>query len=386
MTAIGVWWGIFMLVLLLGFGGGLKNGVDYQFKDDFVNSIWLRQGSTSIPYQGLPTGRRISFDNSDYDYLKNEFDGIEDMSGRYYLSGSTNVKYNNKSLSFNVRSVHPGHRVIENTIVIQGRYLNDKDISNFNKVAVIGKIVRDNLFDQEDPIGQEISINNIVYTVIGVFRDTGGEWEMRNIYIPISTAQKIYEGTDRIHQLIITGGDKDLDEMTKLEKEVWATMASRKQFDPADRRAMSMFNLAREYDQIQGLLRAINFIVWTVGIFSIIAGVIGVSNIMLIIVKDRTREIGIRKAIGANPRSIVSMILQESISLTAIAGFLGLAVGILVLHFAGTVESEYFRNPSVDLGLVITATIILILAGAIAGLIPARRAAKVHPVEAMKDV
>ncbi|MEL6989296.1 MAG: FtsX-like permease family protein, partial [Bacteroidota bacterium] len=215
---------------------------------------------------------------------------------------------------------------------------------------------------------------------------TGGEREMRNIYIPITTAQKVYAGTDEIHQLMFTGGDLTVDQMDDLEERVRASFAVRKQFDINDRRAVGMFNLAKEYQSFMSLFAAINGIIWIVGIFSIIAGVIGVSNIMLIIVKDRTKEIGIRKSLGATPRSIISMILMEAIVITSVAGYVGLLGGVgftaLVSKF---VEHEFFYNPQVNITVAILAVVILIISGVIAGLIPALRAASINPVIAMKS-
>lgn len=385
LTALGVFWGIFMLVLLLGAGNGLRNGIEFMFRDDAVNSIWLRRGETSMPFKGLPVGRRIQFSNEDYDHLKATFADIDQITGRFYLSGDKVVKYKDKALSYNVRSVHPGHKVLENTIIMSGRYLNDQDIVDRRKVAVIGKIIKENLFGDEDAIGAEINVGGIVYRVIGVFRDTGGEWEMRNIYIPITTAQQLYSKEDRIHQLMFTTDGLSVEEMNQLEEKIRVDFAARHQFDPKDRKAISVFNLAEEYQSFTSLFFMIKVFTWFVGIGSILAGVIGVSNIMLIVVKDRTKEIGIRKALGATPRSIVSMILQESIFITAVAGYLGMLASIALLYLAKDIESEFFRNPEINFGIAIIATLVLVITGALAGLMPALQAAKINPVTAMKS-
>ncbi len=386
LTAFGVAWGIFMLVLLLGAINGLQNSFEYDFRDDAINSIWLYRGTTSLDYNGLNKGRRIQFDNSDYEYLQDAFPEIEDLSGRFYISSSELVKYKKNVLSLNTRSVHPGHKILENTDIINGRYLNQNDLDEYRKVAVIGKIAKKQLFgDDEEAIGKEIQIGQIVYKVIGVFYDTGGENEMKNIYIPITTAQRIYADGSRIHQLMISGGDLSIDQMAQLEDKIRVGMAQRKQFDPADRRALRINNLAKEFEQFSSLFKAFGAITWIVGIFSIIAGVIGVSNIMLIIVKDRTKEIGIRKAIGATPRSIVAMILQESIFITGMAGYMGMIAGIGIIALASGVESDFFRHPQVDLGIVVSATLVLVFAGGLAGLLPAIKAARINPVTAIKS-
>lgn len=384
LTALGVFWGIFMLVILLGAGQGLQNGVEYEFRDDAMNSIWVRRGTTSIPFNGLPKGRRIKFYNEDYNFLDKNYPEIEDLTGRFYLSGDQTATYGQKKLSFPVRGVHPGHQVVENSMMVEGRYINAIDIKEVRKVAVLGKVAKESLFENEPALGKEIKLGGIVYTVVGIYKDTGSEDEMRIIYIPVSTAQKVYAGTEELHQLMFTAGDLPLDEMKKLESDIRTTFAQKHQFDPGDRRALFITNIAEEYQEFQNLFWAIRAFVWFVGIGSIIAGVIGVSNIMLIVVKDRTREIGIRKAIGATPSSIISMILQEAIVITAVAGYVGLLAGVGVISLMSSMEVEFFRNPQVNLGVVVSATIVLILSGALAGLMPAVQAARINPVEAMK--
>lgn len=386
LTALGVFWGIFMLVILLGAGNGLQNGVEYEFRDDAVNSIWVRRGRTSMPYKGLPKGRRIRFYNDDYDFLRENYQEIENLTGRFYLSGDQTATYGRKKFAFPVRGVHPGHQVIENSIMVDGRYINDTDLKTVRKVAVIGKVIEENLFEKESAIGKQIKIGGIMYTVVGVYRDTGGEDEMRIIYIPVSTAQKLYAGTEELHQLMFTAGDLPLDEMKKLESDIRYYFALKHQFDPNDRRALFISNVAEAYQEFQNLFWAIRAFVWFVGIGSIIAGVIGVSNIMLIVVKDRTREIGIRKAIGATPYSIVSMVLQEAIVITAIAGYVGMVAGVGVISLMSSMEVDYFRTPQVNLGVIISATVVLVLSGALAGLMPAMQAAKINPIEAMRKM
>lgn len=385
LTALGVFWGIFMLVILLGAGQGLQNGVEYQFRDDAVNSMWIRRGVTSMPHNGLPKGRRIQFTNEDYEMLSTQFSGVEHVTGRYYLSGDQVTVYKNKRLSFNTRAVHPGHRYLENTIIEAGRYINEADLASNRKVAVIGRIVRQDLFGEEDPIGKSITIGGIVYRVVGTYSDTGSDNEMRIIYIPITTAQKVYAGTDEVHQLMLTTDGLDLEQTKALEQEVRAAFAGKHEFDIADRRAVSIFSAAEEFQQFQSLFGAIRAFVWFVGIGSIIAGVIGISNIMLIVVKDRTKEIGVRKALGATPTAIISMILQEAILITAVAGYMGLLAGVGVISLMESLEVDYFRNPEVNLSVAVTATIVLVIAGALAGYMPARQAARINPIEAMKS-
>ncbi len=384
LTALGVFWGIFMLVILLGAGKGLENGVEYEFQDDAVNSLWIRRGVTSLDYKGLPEGRRIEFTNEDYDLLAGADPGIEHLTGRFYLSGDQILVYGDKELSFPTRGVHPGHQFVENTIMIRGRYINQRDLDDFRKVVVLGKVARESIFGTENPIGKEVEIGGTVYTVVGEYFDNGNPDEMRVVYLPITTVQKVYAGTETVHQLMVTTGDMSLPDMQRLERDIRRMLAGRHQFALEDRRAVWISNLAEEYQEFQGLFLAINLFVWFVGLGSIIAGVIGVSNIMLIVVKDRTREIGVRKALGATPTSIVRMILQEAIFITSLAGYAGLAAGVGVLAVLGQMEVQFFRHPQINIWVGLAATAVLILAGALAGWLPARQAARIHPVEAMK--
>lgn len=385
LTALGVFWGIFMLVLLLGAGRGLQNGVEYEFRDDATNSVWIRRGVTSIPFEGLPKGRQIRFSNEDYDLLAEHFDEVDQITGRFYLAGNQTISYGKKSLAYSVRAVHPGHRYIENSIVESGRFINETDLKDCRKVAVIGKVVQKDLFGNDPPLGKEIKIGSTIYTVVGIYSDTGGDDEMRIIYIPISTAQKIYSGTDELHQLMFTTKDMELAAIQQMQEEIREAFARRHQFDVEDRKALYIFGVAEEYQKFMNLFAAIRAFVWFVGLGSIVAGIIGVSNIMLIVVKDRTKEIGIRKALGATPRSIIAMILQESILITSVAGYLGLLAGVGVISLMEAIAVEYFRNPRVDLGVGAIATLVLVSAGALAGLMPARKAARINPVVAMRE-
>jgi len=384
LTAFGVFWGIFMLVLLMGAGNGLFNSIKYEFSDVATNSIWLSPGRTSLPHNGLNKGRSIRFDNSDYIFLRDHFDGVDEITGRFFISGDRKVKYKDKSLAYSINSIHPSFKTMENITVTKGRFITDKDLSEYNKVCIIGDIVKKNLFEEEDAIGKQIIVDNIAYTVIGTFYDID-DWVMKNIYIPITTAQKVYSGNQKLNRIMFTTKGMSVDEVSQIEDQVFAAFAARKNFSVKDRRAIWSENNAKDFEEFAGLMMAIQGIIWMVGIFSMIAGVIGVSNIMLIIVKDRTKEIGIRKSLGATPWSIIMMILQESIFITALAGFVGVAFGILIIGSLSGVKSDFFRTPHVDLSVVLIATFILVMSGALAGLIPAIKAARINPVIAMKS-
>ncbi len=392
LTALSVWWGIFMLILLIGLGNGLQNSIEHNFSDDASNSLWIWPGRTTMAYKGLPAGRRIRMTNRDYDRIKNQVEEVQHISARFYLWGQTTIKYKKKNLSYDIRCVHPDHLVLENTLMTNGRYINDKDLAEYRKVCVIGEVVANDLFGkEEEPIGKSLTIKGVDYVIVGVFHDGGSTREMERIYLPISTAQKIESANGRINQLMMTLGEIPLHETQRVERKVRAELAALHKFDVKDEQAMYINNMAEEFQEFQTVFIFVKGFLWFVGIGSIIAGVIGVSNIMLIVVKDRTKEIGVRKAMGATPNSILSMIMQESVFLTAIAGYIGMLSGFAVIYginyllVSNEIELEYFRNPEVDFMTILYALILLVVSGGLAGLIPALQAVKINPVVAMKS-
>jgi len=388
LTGFAVAWGIFMLVVLLGSGNGLAHGIEYQFRDDAINSIWISAGRTSVPFKGLQPGRRVQLENQDYDEVTSRIPGVEISSARFWIFGNQQVTYGNETGSFTIRAVHPGHRVIERTKVIRGRFINELDLQDFRKVAVIGTLVADTLFGKEPAVGKQIAINKIAFTVVGVFDDEGSDREKEFIYLPISTAQRTFNGKNQISQILYTTGDASLEATKAMASRSRDILAVNHTFDPEDMRALFVNNNVENFQRFVQMMAAIRGFVWVVGIGTLIAGVVGVSNIMLVAVKERTREIGVRKAVGATPASIVGLVLLESVVITAMAGYLGLISGIGVLEAVSSLlpqESSFFRNPEVDLRVAIAATVLLIVAGTIAGFFPARRAAAIRPVEALRD-
>ena len=393
LTALGVGWVIFMLVLLLGAGKGLQNGVEHNFRDDAVNSLWLYDGQTSIAYKGMPVGRQIQFENQDYDALE-KIDGIEYKTGRFYLRGDFVIHYKDKNSSYSIRSVHPDHKYLENTQMDIGRFINQTDLDQKRKVIVIGKLVAEDLFDEfeenpNSPIGEWIKLGDVPFQVVGVFSDSGSEREMQNVYLPITTAQLAFNGKNRINQLMMTVGNASVEESNAIAKEIQKDFAARHKFSPDDDRAVRVRNNVEEFEKFQMLFLFIRGFVWVVSLMTILAGIIGVSNIMLIIVKERTKEIGVRKALGATPYSIVSLIVSEAIVITSVAGFFGLTLGVAAIMGMKILVGEggddsFFRNPEVDLYVVLVAIGLLIISGALAGFFPAYKAAKIAPIVALR--
>ena len=387
LTGFSVAWGIFMLIVLLGSGQGLSNGIEYQFRDDAINSIWVRSGQTSLPHKGMQPGRRIQFTNEDHSEVRENVEGVEYITSRFYIQGRTHVSYGNEFSNYDIRSVHPDHKYLERTVVTEGRFLNDLDLQQYRKVAVIGVLVKNALFKDEPAIGKYIKVNGIAFKVVGIFEDAGGEGEMEKIYLPITTAQRTFNGANRVAQFMLTTGDRSVSETEETADAIRKKIAARHWFSPEDPRAMSIYNNNESFQQVLNLMSGIRLFVWVVGIGTILAGVVGVSNIMMIVVRERTREFGVRKALGATPWSIVSLILQESVFITGVAGYIGLVLGVAALELVSRnlPNADFFRNPEVDFNLAMWATVVLVAAGTLAGLFPARKAAMIRPIEALRN-
>ncbi len=391
LTAFSVSWGIFILMVLLGFGTGLQRGVEADFGDDATNSIWINPGETSKPYDGMKPGRKIRLTNSDVTELSG-IEGVEHAASRFYCYGQFTIRYKNRYSSFDVLGITPEFRFIELQEAVAGRYINENDIRDRRKVAILGTKVVEGLFDKgEDPIGKWLNVRGIQYQVVGVYKDQGNEFEVSRIFIPLSTAQLAYEGTDRVHSLTFTVGDASVRESKAIVETTRQTMAEKYHFDPTDDRAVFIWNNVENFKRFTDMFTGVRIFLWIVGIGTIVAGIVGVSNIMLIIVKDRTREIGIRKAMGATANSIVGLFLQESITITIVAGYTGLILGIgtiemirwAMVEFA--IEAPYFRDPEIHLLTAFYATVMLVAAGALAGYFPAKKAAKVDPIAALHE-
>ena len=383
LTGFAVFWGIFMLVILLGAGNGLQNGVTKMFQQDAINTIWVFPGTTNLAYQGYKSGRRIQLENADYDYIE-RLDGTEYTSARFSVRNSY-ATFGNKGGAFQIDAVYPDNNYIENCIQVSGRYINENDVKEMRKVTSIGMGVVRELYKDVDPIGTYLNLNGIPFKVIGVYTETTPNEEMR-CYIPISTGQRVFAYNNRLENVQMTTGDLSLEETKALAEEIRENYASVHHFDPKDRRAMYIQNNVENYQEILNIMTGIKLFILIIGIGTIVAGMVGVGNIMTIVVKERTKEIGVRKALGATPFSIITMVLQESVFVTAFAGYFGLLAGIALLEFVGPyIESDFFSNPEVDINIALGTTIMLIVAGSLAGFFPSRKAAKIKPVVALRD-
>ncbi len=348
-------------------------------------------GTTTKEYKGLNPGRFIQLKNEDFDLISTNYqDYIEYETPIYSIWGGA-VSYKDQSGNYRVEGAYPDQQFIENETMVEGRFISQSDLMQSSKVAVIGHQMKLDLFKDADPIGAQIDIQGINFIVVGVYSDPGGNREENRIFVPLNTAQKVFNAQDRLRSLAYTVEmSDDFDQAVALSaamtQSIDQDLRQKYSVAPDDQSAVRVNNTLEEAKKIYGLIDTIRAVFWFIGIGTIIAGIVGVSNIMLIVVKERTKEIGIRKALGALPWSIIGMILQEAIFITAFAGFVGLFLGVGLLELVGPmIDSAFIKYPQVDFGTAMTTVFVLIAAGTLAGFIPAQRAAHIRPIEALRD-
>ena len=397
LTAFGVFWGIFMLMVMLASGNGLWNGVSQGFSDEATNSVYIWTQRTSKPFRGMPTGRSVQFDTGDVSAMESEIPEAAVICPRNQLGGfqgGNNVTRGTRAGAFSVMGDVPDIARVQQVHVTSGRFLNQLDLEERRKVAVIGTRVAEVLFAKgEDPIGGSIKINGVSFRVIGEFTPTRQDSGDRNedaqrIFVPFTTFRSAFNFGDRVGWLALVS--KDGVPASAVETKALAILKDRHRVAPDDARAFGHYNSEVEFNKVSGLFTGIRTLVWIVGIGTLSAGVIGVSNIMLVIVRERTNEIGIRRAVGATPFSITAQIVLESFILTGLAGYMGLVAGVGVVEaIAGAMAAspaEMFKNPEVPFESAVITLAILVVSGILAGLIPARRAIKISTVEALRTV
>ncbi|HEY0894526.1 MAG TPA: ABC transporter permease [Cellvibrio sp.] len=390
LTAFGVFWGIFMLILLLGAGRGMQNGVYEDFGSDVLDFIVAYTGTTSVAYKGMGLGRQIQLTLEDVEAIKQQIPGVRFIAAESQREGIS-IVYGRKNASFAVLGVPDEYFDVKESIPFNlGRKINPLDEQELRKITVIGSVVAERLFGKDvDPVNKDVRVNGVMMKVVGVFYDKGNRGrDSERIYIPQPTFQKIFGESNRIGSIWLRP-EIGLDGFA-LEKSVIELLQRRHSVSPEDKRAVRSFNMAEPAKMVNGLFFGINALIWFVGLGTLMAGIVGVSNIMIITVKERTREIGIRKALGATPFSIVGTLLFESILVTGIAGYAGLVLGVGLielisfgLNSAGA-QLPFFKDPEINFQVAITAIVLLVVVGALAGLMPALRAAKIMPIEAMR--
>ena len=391
LTGFAVFWGIFMLIILLGAGSGLRNGFEYNFKNTATNSITIFGGQTSKAWKGLPANRDIQLTEEDIDALRNAIPGIEHIRGRYRVwRGESQLQHGMNYGSFSIRGLGPESLHLEKQVVLRGRFINEVDEQQERKVIVMAEDCVKELFKLEDPMDQWVNVNGVPFLVVGIYEfESGGRSMMERspVFIPLNAAQKVFNAKQDVDDIMFSFADASINGAKQAEARAVQTLARRHNFDPTDERALWVNNNLENVTMVGGIFTGITTFLWFVGIGSLIAGIVGISNIMLIVVKERTREIGIRKALGATPANVVGQVMLEAVFVTAMAGWAGLVLGVFLMEGIANVVpgSEFFRDPSIQINVALWALLALIAAGALAGLIPARRAAAIRPIEALRD-
>ncbi len=377
---------ILLFTILFGLANGLNNTFSEAFVDEVSNGVFVRTGRTSKAYKGLQAGRRIQLKNQDFSFIEKDFDTETEYIASKVFKNIT-ASYKNKKNNYSLIAVNPDNQYVEKSKVNSGRYVNQLDIENKTKVVVIGKLVEQEMFSRVSALGKNINLSGISYKVVGVFSDNGGDDEERIIYMPLSTAQQIYGNNDYLDQIDLTYNPNfDFNQAIDFGLDLEKKLKNRFNIAPNDQRAIRVFNMALQNKGINQMTSVLGILILVIGMGTLIAGVVGISNIMIFIVKERTKEIGIRKALGASPKSIISIILIESILITTLAGYFGLLAGGGILEWASPILKTYFiTDPSVSKSLVISATLTLIGAGTLAGYLPAQKASKIKPIVALRD-
>ena len=380
--------GIFIFIVLFGFGNGLKNQFKEFFLDDATNVLTIFPSKTSKPYKGFKTNRQIEFKNDDIIDLEKNFKFfLENISPRItrYAQSSFKLESNN----YRTVGVSPSYIYFEKHVLMKGRYINNDDVISKKKYAVIGRLVAQDLFGTDvDPLGEYINIDSSNFKIIGIFKDSGGDNEERVIVMPYTTRQLLEKSNDKIGQILVSfRPELGYIGAVAFEDKIRNFFEIKKSIDPTDPRGIFIRNIAKDLKNNQTFSSVLQYIVTFVGLGTLLAGIIGISNIMVFVVKERTKELGVRKALGASPKAIVGTILLESIFITTLFGYIGMIFGVVLLNNMGSslAEDYFIKNPYVDSYTAIFSTIILIIFGAIAGYIPAKRASKISPIEAMRD-
>ncbi len=378
---------ILLFTLLFGIGNGLKHSFEKQFSSDAANSVYIRSGVTTKPYKGLQSGRKIQFKNDDSKFINEKFEKdiqfFSPIIQRYNIQAAYKGEHNN----YTIRGVYPDYQPLESAEMMEGRFISFLDLKRKDKVVAIGRLVEKDLFGNLSALGKNISLDGISYKVVGVFSDPGGDNDERFIYAPFTTIQGMYKPNDELDSFGLTyNPNLKVDQALAFSNLLEKTLKEKYNIDPRDQSALRVQNYAEGAKGVQQFMIVLNVIILFIGIGTLVAGIIGISNIMVYIVKERTKELGIRKALGATPNSIIGMIMMESIFVTAVAGYVGLLIGVFTLKAIGKSLEKYFiLNPSVETYVVVGATITLIIAGTIAGYVPAKRAASIKPIVALND-
>lgn len=389
LTGLSIALGIFILVVMQGLGSGLETGVESTFGDDATNTIRVRTGKTQLAYRGRKPNRPIKLHNADDFAMRLVVDSGADWSRQNHNWGSI-VRYQNEQGSYMVRGIDPEFRDLHQVKMSSGRFVSQRDIDAFKKVAVIGQQVLEDLFPKgtefSQALGQFIQLRGIQFLVVGTHYNPGSRWENRSIYVPFSTSQKLFLNSDVVERVMIGTGKSSIDETRKTTESLVHWLKNRLIVHPEDSEGVWVDNNNENAETFRQIFRGINLFVWFVGLMTLLAGAVGVANIMAIVVKERTKEIGVRKALGATGASIVGQIVQESVALMFVSGSVGLVAGVWLLQgIAPYATHDFFSNPRVDYKSALWSLGILMAVGVMSAIGPALRAVAVRPVEALRD-
>ncbi|MDB4931395.1 MAG: transporter permease [Myxococcaceae bacterium] len=384
-TAFGVFWGILMLVVLLGGGRGLRNGLDKLFADTATNSAWISVGRTSMGFEGLGPGRQLGLTIDDVEAVAQSVPELANVAPRHSAPSGLTFTRGTRNGAFPTYGIYPGYAVVERTQVVRGRLINDLDVARARRVVILGVRVVEALFGSGEAVGQRIEIGGVPFLVVGTFTDAGGEGELRRVFMPYTALAQTFDARRQVNVMTATlrpGASPE-----RATAHLRRLFARRKRFDPNDRGAVDVWFAEQEYRKFVTLMRGIDLAVIVVGLGSLVSGMVGISNIMFVSVRERTAEFGLRRALGATPATVMAMVLAEAVALALGAGGLGLLVGVGLVEAArrAGVKSDYFRDPSIDLGTALTALGVLVATAVVAGYFPAREAARLNPNEALRS-
>ncbi len=389
LTGFAVAWGIFMLIVLLGAGNGLVHAFEADASKQAMNAMNITPGWTSVEYKGLQTGRRVRLNEADVSELKQKLSkNIIDILPQVNEGGVT-ISYGQEYISTSLRGVYPDYPSVQRIDMAQGRFINQIDINEERKVCVLGNKNVEVLFPNDDPVGKFVKVNDLYYKVIGIYTDDN-RWGSQEVMVPFTTLSTIYQKDGYINRMVMTTkGLSSVEDNEAFEVEIRSLLGSRRYFDKDDTNAIWIWNRMTQYLQTNGALNILKTAIWIIGLLTLISGIVGVSNIMLITVKERTHEFGIRKALGAKPRQILILIILESIAITALFGYIGMVVGIgateVINMIVMQMDTPAFRDPTVDIKIALEATLTLVIAGTLAGFFPAKRAVSIKPIEALRE-
>jgi putative ABC transport system permease protein len=385
LTGLSIALGVFILVVMQGLGFGLQNGVQNQFSDDAVNSIWVDAGRTQLAYRGHLPNRQVKMRNSDVDAMFDQMDTVHAYSRRVRIWDVV-MEHEDQQSNFPIRGVDPDHLMLENTTLTDGRYISSRDVAEETKVTVLGATIVEDLFEGIDPIGTYLLIGGVQFRVVGTFDDPASRWENKMAYLPFTTAQNIFRSNDKVDQIILGTGEMPIADTRVLSDALLSWFKDRKVVHPDDARGVRIENNNEEYERFQNIFLGIELFIWGLGLLTLLAGAVGVANILAIAVKERTKEIGVRKALGASSISVVGLVVQESLALMIVSGSAGLITGVGLLEAVSPmIDHEYFKNPQVDFRIALVALVILTVVGVVSGIGPALRAVRIKPVEALRD-